>query len=132
MPKIKAYVRWLIIGMTLYFVAATVKHHWDQVKQVTLDARGLLFLGFALAITLLAHLWSAQVWFKILQGMKLSLSRKWVIRLYLTTNIAKYLPGNIGHFSGRVMALNKVGGSLRVASLAVLLSRIAFSQSLKV
>jgi hypothetical protein len=124
MPKIKAYARWLIIGITLFFVAATVKHHWDQVKQVTLDAHGLLFLGFALGITLLAHLWSAQVWFKFLQGMKLSLNQKWVIRLYLTTNIAKYLPGNIGHFSGRVMALNKVGGSLRVASLAVLLEPV--------
>lgn len=121
MSKVKTYARGLMIGITLFFVATTVSHHWAQVKQVRLDTHGVLFLGMALTVTLLAHLWSAQVWFWILRGMKLFLQREWVIRLYLTTNIAKYLPGNIGHFSGRVIALSKAGSSLRVASLAVLL-----------
>lgn len=43
------------------------------------------------------------------------------MRLYLTTNIAKYIPGNVGHFYGRVSALQQVGGSLSIASLIVLL-----------
>ena len=116
MAKIKTYGRWLIVGITLFFLATTIAHHWAQVKQVRLDIHGVLFLSLALIVTMLAHLWSAQVWFWILRGMKLSFKREWVIKLYLTTNIAKYLPGNIGHFSGRVIALNKKGASLRVAS----------------
>lgn len=121
MAKIKTYGRWLIVGITLFFLATAIAHHWAQVKQVRLDTHGVLFLSLALIVTMLAHLWSAQVWFWILRGVKLSFQREWVIRLYLTTNIAKYFPGNIGHFSGRAIALNKAGGSLRVTSLAVLL-----------
>jgi uncharacterized membrane protein YbhN (UPF0104 family) len=45
----------------------------------------------------------------------------WAIQVYLWTNIAKYLPGNIWHFYGRIIAIKKVGGSLGVASLSVLL-----------
>ncbi len=43
------------------------------------------------------------------------------IRIYLLTNIAKYLPGNIWHFYGRITAVTKRGGALGIATLSVLL-----------
>ena len=43
------------------------------------------------------------------------------ICVYLTTNIAKYLPGNVWHFYGRISAVSKSSGSLGAATLTVLL-----------
>lgn len=43
------------------------------------------------------------------------------IRVYLITNIAKYLPGNVWHFYGRINAISRQNDSLGAATFSVLL-----------
>ncbi|NJN76632.1 MAG: UPF0104 family protein [Synechococcaceae cyanobacterium RL_1_2] len=43
------------------------------------------------------------------------------IAIYLKTNLAKYLPGNIWHFYGRVEAIRKTGAELSLATMIVLI-----------
>lgn len=78
-------------------------------------------LAIALVITLLAHIWSGWVWTWILRILKQPVGQVWALQVYLKTNIAKYLPGNVGHFYGRISAIKGAGGSLGVASISVLL-----------
>jgi uncharacterized membrane protein YbhN (UPF0104 family) len=118
---LKRISRSLIIGITLLFVAITVKQHWQAVKSINLDRQGITFLILALVTTLLAHLWAALVWFSIIKSLRLTLTPRQTTKLYLTTNIAKYIPGNIGHFSARVWTLSQQGRSLRLATLATFL-----------
>ncbi|MGK7949671.1 MAG: YbhN family protein [Xenococcaceae cyanobacterium] len=119
--SLKPYLRWFILGGTLFFLLTTLKNHWQEAIEVQVTPRGWLILIAAVGITLLAHIWSGWVWTWILAAFQQSLVGIKGICVYLTTNIAKYLPGNVWHFYGRITAVSKSGGSLAVATLTVLL-----------
>ncbi len=129
MSLIKSYVKWLILGFTLFFIIATFRNHWQAVTEIRLNSQGLLFLFLALIVTILAHIWSGIVWIWILKLFKQSFAYRWGLKVYLITNVYKYLPGNVGHFYGRITAVSKQGISLSVASLSVLLEPLLMAAS---
>ncbi len=118
---IKPYLRWFILGGTLFFLLQTLKDRWREVAEVRIDANGWAILAIALVVTLMAHIWSGWVWTWILKAFKQPVSQRWALEVYLKTNIAKYLPGNVWHYAGRISAITEAGGSIGVASLSVLL-----------
>ena len=119
--RLKPSLRWLILGATLFFLTSTLRRHWAEVTSIRLDRSGLalLFLGFG--VTLLAHVWSGWVWGLILRSLNQPAVGTWAISTYLKTNIAKYLPGNVWHLYGRVVAAKNVGFPTTIAMLSVLL-----------
>jgi glycosyltransferase 2 family protein len=121
LSRLKPYLRWAILGGTLFFLVATLKKHWQEVGAIRLTTQGWGYLAIALLVTLLAHLWSGWVWGWILQLFNQSVSGGWSLRVYLKTNLAKYLPGNVWHFYGRVMAAKSIGIPLGAATLSVVL-----------
>ncbi len=129
MSSIKAYLKWIVLGITLFFIVSTFRNYWQEVTETTINSQGWLFLFLALFVTLLAHIWSAIVWIKILQFFQQSCPYQWGLKIYLVTNIYKYLPGNVGHFYGRINAVSKQGVSLPVASLSVLLEPLLMAAS---
>jgi uncharacterized membrane protein YbhN (UPF0104 family) len=121
MQKLKPFLRWFILGGTLFFIAKTLRDHWQEVASVRIEAESWGYLAIALTITLLAHIWTGWVWGWILAGLNYPVSGFWSSRVYLQTNIAKYLPGNVWHFYGRAWAAKAAGIPLEIASLSVLL-----------
>ncbi len=121
LAAIKPYLRWLILGGTLFFLLKTFKDHWQEVAAVRIDMWGWSMLTVATSVTFLAHIWSGWVWSWILKAFRQPCRQLWAIRVYLITNIAKYVPGNIWHFYGRITAVSQAGGSLGPATLSVLL-----------
>ncbi len=119
--QIKPYLRWFILGGILFFLIKTLKDRLIEVASVEINTQGWLILTAALIITICAHVWSAWVWTWIIKIFKQPLSIKEGIRVYLLTNIAKYSPGNIWHFYGRITAIGRKGGSRGAATLCVLL-----------
>jgi len=118
---LKPYLRWTILGGTLFFLLRAFINHWREVAAIRIDAAGWTNLAIALAITLLAHIWAGLVWGKILHSFQQPVKLSWALVVYLKTNIAKYLPGNVWHFYGRIRAVIDVGGSLGAATISVLL-----------
>jgi len=121
LARIKPYLRWFILGGVLFFLVKTVKDSFAEVAAIRIDSQGLLILAIAVIVTIIAHVWSGWVWTWILKIFKQPLGVKEGIRVYLVTNIAKYSPGNIWHFYGRISAVGKKGGSRGAATLSVLL-----------
>jgi glycosyltransferase 2 family protein len=121
MKHIKPLLRWLIVGVTLFFFAKAFKDHWHEVSSIKINSSGWGWLAIAILTTLCAHTWSGWVWTWILQYFQQPVGRRWALQVYLKTNIFKYIPGNIWHFYGRVSAVKEAGGSLGAASLSVLL-----------
>jgi glycosyltransferase 2 family protein len=121
LTRLKPYLRWLILGSTLFFVAKAVKDHWREVAAIQISGSGWGNLAIAFTITLLAHVWCGWVWGWILREFNQPAGSIWSIQTYLTTNIAKYLPGNIWHFYGRVSAAKTAGFALSAATLSVLM-----------
>ncbi|MGK7898889.1 MAG: lysylphosphatidylglycerol synthase domain-containing protein [Xenococcus sp. (in: cyanobacteria)] len=118
---IKPYLRWFILGGTLFFLLKTFRERFAEIATVRIESTGWLMLFISLIITLLAHVWSGWIWTWILDIFQQSLGLAKGIRVYLITNIAKYLPGNVWHFYGRINAVSQKGGSLSAATLSVLL-----------
>lgn len=118
---LKPYLRWVIIGVTLFFLGKTLKDNWREVAAIHINGMGWGMLALALFVTLLAHIWAAWVWSWILCWFKQNVPISWAVSVYLKTNIAKYLPGNVWHFYGRILAMTEVGVSPGVATLSVLL-----------
>ena len=114
-------LRWLILGGTLFFLAKAFKDNWTQVTAIHIDAVGWPILAIAIGVTLLAHTWAGWIWTWILGQLNQPVPSTLFIQVYLKTNIAKYIPGNIWHHYGRIVSAKSVGVSPAAAALSVLL-----------
>ncbi len=121
LTRFKPYLRWVILGGTLFFIAKTLKDHWQEVTAVQVTALAWYWFAGSFAVTLAAHVWSGWVWHWILRLFDQPQSGFWSTPVYLKTNVAKYLPGNVWHFFGRVRALQKTGTPTGTAVLAVVM-----------
>ena len=117
----KKIFRWLILGGTLFFLLKALKDNWLGVSAIRISANGWLILVAATVITLLAHIWAGWIWTWVLKELNQSVSAIEFIQLYLKTNIAKYLPGNVWHYYGRIMAAKNANVPTNIATLSVLL-----------
>lgn len=121
---LKRYLRWVILGGTLFFLVKAFNDHWQEVAAIRIHSAGWATLAIALGVTLLAHVWSGWVWSWILKALNQRVNGSWGIQVYLKTNIAKYLPGNVWHFYGRIRSATAIGVSLGAATLSVLLETL--------
>ncbi|MBW4641815.1 MAG: flippase-like domain-containing protein [Goleter apudmare HA4340-LM2] len=117
----KQILRWAILGGTLFFLVKALKDHWLEVMSIQIDAMGWAILAIATGITLLAHIWAGWIWTWILQELNQPIEPLQFIQVYLKTNIAKYLPGNVWHYYGRIVAAKNANVASNVATLSVLL-----------
>lgn len=121
MASSKPILRWVIFGGICFFVIRTLRVHWQNVTATTLENIHWGYLAIALSVTLLAHCWTGWVWGWILSFLEHPVAPRWSIRVYLTTNIAKYIPGNIWHFYGRIRATTEKDIPLAIAIASILL-----------
>jgi glycosyltransferase 2 family protein len=114
------------------FIGQLGVKHWREIGPVLAHrpASSWGLLGLALGVTLVAHLWAGWLWSLLLMQLEPRLAgasrpqsarHTPLVRAYLITNLAKYLPGNIWHYVGRVKAAQAAGASLGGASLSVAL-----------
>lgn len=117
----KRYLTWAIWGTTAYFLGATLIHHGRAVADLAWDRLPWINLLLALVFTLGAHTWAGWVWIRLAALFGQHLPPRVGIPLYLRTNLAKYLPGNVWHFYGRLNMLQQQGSPLAIATAIVLL-----------
>jgi glycosyltransferase 2 family protein len=120
--RLKPFLRWVILGACLFFLAAVLKRNWESMTTLRITAAGWACLVMALGVTLAAHITAGWVWAWVLRrDFQQSVAWGWLIQAYLQTNIAKYLPGNIWHYYGRVRAATTAGATLEAATISVVL-----------
>ncbi|MDZ7956053.1 lysylphosphatidylglycerol synthase domain-containing protein [Nostoc sp. DedQUE09] len=117
----KQFLRWIILGGTLFFLGKALKDNWIEVTAIRIDGVGWAIMAIATGVTLLAHTWAGWIWTWILQELNQPVSSPQFIQVYLKTNIAKYLPGNIWHHYGRIVAAKNANIPTGAATLSVLL-----------
>lgn len=98
-----------------------LKDHWQEVAAIEIAPVGWATLAIALGVTLSAHILSGWVWTWILQELNQPVPNSQFIQIYLKTNIGKYLPGNVWHFYGRILAAKTAGVPTNAATLSVVL-----------
>jgi glycosyltransferase 2 family protein len=111
MQRIKTGLRWALIAAVVFFLGRSLWQNWQTVAAVRIAPIGWAVLGVGLLCSLVAHCWAGANWaviLRLLQPRDVSQAQAasifWGVRVYLTTNLAKYLPGNVWHFYGRFNA----------------------------
>ncbi len=123
----KSMLRWTILGLTIGLVLKSLVDNGAALAKLPPAAPIPLAIG--LAFTLLAHGWSGWVWGWLLASCGAPQPGLWSMAIYLKTNIAKYLPGNIWHFYGRVRACEARSIPRRVAVLSLVLEPLLMAAS---
>jgi hypothetical protein len=118
---VKQIFRWFVLGATLFFLGKALKDNWVEVTAIRIQPSGWAMIAIATGVTLLAHTWAGWVWTWIFQELNQSVNSTQFIQVYLKTNIAKYIPGNVWHYYGRIMAAKQASVSAGMATLVVLL-----------
>lgn len=121
MSLFKVFLRYGIIGLTGFFLLSTLVKNWQGIAQVNINSYTYFIFGISLFFNLVALIFSAVIWSWILNLFNCKLSGLKAIRVYLITNIYKYIPGNIWHFVGRVKAIEDEGDNLSLATIAVII-----------
>lgn len=128
--RLKPLLHWVVLGAVLFFLVKVLHANWQSVASIRIDAAGWACLAIALGLTLLAHTCAGWVWSRMLRhDFQQSVQAGWLILAYLQTNIAKYLPGNIWHYYGRIAAATKAGATLEAATVSVLLEPLLMAAS---
>lgn len=104
----------IVLGHSLYT-------HWQVFTSVQITRLVWAKFFIATGITLFAFIWTGWIWAWILHDLGYPVSSIWAIQTYLTTNIAKYFPGNVVHLYGRVLAAKNENIPFAIASLSVFL-----------
>lgn len=120
----KPYLRIVILVTILVFLGKTLQEHAQEVVAIRISGQGWTYLAIAFCITLLAHIWIGWVWGLILRELEQPVGSIWAVQVYLKTNIAKYLPSNLLHFYGRVLAATATGVTLGAATVSLLLESL--------
>nr|WP_238717875.1 hypothetical protein [Petrachloros mirabilis] len=117
----KFYIYLALLGAILAFFGHALYDHWQEVSAIPMSWASWACLVSATGVTLLAHIWTGWVWGWILRDLNQPVSSAWAAQAYLITNLAKYLPSNLVHLYGRILAATRIGVPFGAASLSVLL-----------
>lgn len=122
--NLKSVLRWLVRLLTFAFLTHALVKHWRDVATLTLVPGGASYLALGALVTLSAHVWAGVAWNWLLRACGHERETRWAIVVYLRTNVAKYLPGNVWHFFRRVRAAQERDVPLGAAVLSVVLEAV--------
>ncbi len=98
-------LRPLITLVSLGFVLAALLQNGRQLVQYRPDTQGLFWLALGVGLSLLSLVVNGLSWAIILRWLGLRPRLEPLVRLYLATNMGKFLPGGVWHLASRVQAL---------------------------
>jgi len=91
--------------VSLGFVLAALLQNGRQLIQYRPDTQGLFWLTLGVGLSLLSLVVNGLSWAVILRWLGLRPRLEALVRLYLATNMGKFLPGGVWHLASRVQAL---------------------------
>lgn len=83
------------------FVVLRLRNYGAEIDLARFDSVAWLGVAGLALIYGLSNLMLALSWWNLLEQFGACTSRRWAVRVYGTTQIAKYVPGNIFHLAGR-------------------------------
>ncbi|WP_442498294.1 hypothetical protein [Methylobacter sp. sgz302048] len=118
--------RWLhIIGGSLgllgvVFVFMRLNTYMEQIDLTRFDTTAWSLIGLLALVYGAANVLLAQAWWHLLAFFNVEVERKWAVKTYGLSQLAKYVPGNIFHLAGRQalgMAAGLPAGALAKSTL---------------
>lgn len=111
----------IVVAVALGYVAYSIFENYEGIRTVNFDAELLIVFFITVLIWLCITLSGSIIWWILIGGTSSGASFFNILRLFLLTQIGKYLPGNVGQYVGRVAMAAKLGipYKLTVASIVL-------------
>ncbi len=103
-----------------------VKQHWTEVREQILNTNPWVFAMSALMFAFFLVVFRALVWRRILAGLGHNLPVAPVVRVWSMSELARYVPGSVMQFVGRVFLIKPYGVSGSVCSTSQILELTIF------
>ena len=100
----KTYLRWAgsaLAAVGIIFVAIRLREYGSQINPRNFGWEIWSVVGFCAVVYGIANAMLALAWWNLLGQFGTVPSRRWAIRTYGISQLAKYVPGNIFHLAGR-------------------------------
>lgn len=107
-----------------WFFARALGRHWDAVGSIPWGGRVLLASALALLLYMSTYVIAAGVWQRCLHALGAELSYGRAAMVLMISQLAKYLPGNVGHHLGRVALARNAGIPMDLAVASVLVETL--------
>ena len=101
----KVNIKLLITLVSLGFLANSIYGNFDDLANQNINQREILWLFTSFIFTFLSIIINAYAWKLLINSIVCDINNLNIIRLFLTTNLYKYLPGGIWHFVSRYRIL---------------------------
>lgn len=88
-----------LLGIT--FVALRLRNYSAALDFSRFDTAGWLVIAGFVLLYGLSNLMLAQAWWNLLAQFRVHISRRWALKIFGISQLAKYVPGNIFHLAGR-------------------------------
>lgn len=117
------------VGMTIgifYFMFRPLQEKWDGVKDELARMSVWRFVVASVMFAVFLFLFRVMSWRRVLKGFGFTLPVAATTRIWTTSELARYLPGSIWQFAGRVYLIKPYGVSGTVCSTTQVLETCIF------
>ncbi len=121
--------RWLVWALVLGFLGRKLGQSWGEVQHLPWQTDILGWWLGAGVVTTGAHLWAGWLWGRSLGWLGYPVPSRRALPLYVRTNLAKYIPGNVWHFYGRIQAAQTWKIPARIVIVSILLEALLLAAS---
>ncbi len=94
-------IKFLITIVCLVFIANSIYGNFDDLASQTISLKEILWLSKGILFSFLSIIINAYAWKFLINSIGCNSNKLDIIRIFLNTNIYKYLPGGIWHFVSR-------------------------------
>jgi uncharacterized membrane protein YbhN (UPF0104 family) len=115
----------ITVAIALWMIRP-VQQHWDEVHEQILKTDLWQFAIAAVMFAIFLVVFRSLVWWKILQGLGHPLPLRPVVRVWSMSELARYVPGSVMQFVGRVFLIKPYGVPGSVCSASQILELTVF------
>lgn len=107
--KLYVWAGYVVVLLCLYFTGSRLVRHWAELESLLADPQVLASLIIGGCYYSLVLIFMVGVWHLPVRQLSGSVRFRTSYFIYSRTSIAKYLPGNVGHFVGRQLTARRLG-----------------------
>tara|TARA_B100000579_G_scaffold236052_1_gene193571 strand:- start:114 stop:1091 length:978 start_codon:yes stop_codon:yes gene_type:complete len=97
----KLNIKLLITLICLIFLGNSIYSNFDDLAVQTINMRKLIWLSCGITLTFLSVIINAYAWKLLINSIGCDSRKLNILKIFLSTNLYKYLPGGVWHFVSR-------------------------------
>mgnify|MGYP001197736838 CR=1 FL=1 len=101
----KINIKLLITLICLLFIGNSIYANFEELASQVITTKDFIWLLWAIIFSFLSIIINAYAWKLLINSIAFNSNKMNIIKIFLTTNIYKYLPGGVWHFVSRYKIL---------------------------